>query len=361
MIRFPKALGRGDLIAVTAPSSGVTAAALPRLDLVLNNLRAHGYRIVEGECLRSEQKDASAPREQRAQELQRFLNDPEVAAILPPWGGELAIELLPLIDFEELRSTPPKWLLGYSDLSTIQLPLTLISGWATAHGPNLMDLAPSQTDALTTSALKVLSSDFSTPVVQHASSRYQKDYIDFEVQPAAALNLTEPTAWKRLDGLDAPAEFHGRLIGGCLDTISHLAGSPYGDIPRFVRESGTVGTILYLENAGMHPTALVRALCGLRLNGWFHGLSGLMFGRSNGRKAQRAEDLTYEEALQAVVAGAPYQVLYDIDIGHQPPQFTLVNGATAQVVFEAGRGHVTQIRGETRSPEASVQTGRSSD
>jgi muramoyltetrapeptide carboxypeptidase LdcA involved in peptidoglycan recycling len=356
MIRFPKALSRGDLIAVTAPSSGVTAAALPRLDLVLSNLRAQGYRIVEGECLRGERKDASAPREQRAHELLRFLNDPEVAAILPPWGGELAIELLPLIDFEKLRSVPPKWLLGYSDISTLQLPLTLISRWATAHGPNLMDLAPSQTDPLTTSALKVLSSDFSSPVVQCASSRYQKKYIDFEVDPDAALNLTELTTWKRLDGLEAPAEFRGRLIGGCLDTISHLAGSSYGDIPRFVRESGTVGTILYLENAGMPPTALVRALCGLRMNGWFQGLSGLMFGRSNGPQAQRAEDLTYEEALQAVLTDAPYPILYDVDIGHQPPQFALVNGATAQVHFEAGRGRVTQMRGETCSPEARART-----
>jgi len=32
------------------------------------------------------------------------------------------------MDFEALRSVPPKWLLGYSDLSTPQLPLTIISG-----------------------------------------------------------------------------------------------------------------------------------------------------------------------------------------------------------------------------------------
>ncbi len=345
MIRFPKPLEPGDLIAVTAPSSGVAAAETPRLELVLRNLRAHGYRVVEGECLRGERKNASAPRDQRAHELMRFFTDPQVAAILPPWGGELAIELLTFVDFERLRSLPPKWLLGYSDLSTLQLPLTLISGWATAHGPNLMDLAPSQTDPLTTSTLKILSLGPSTPVVQHASTHHQIEWNDFRVNPDASLNLTEPTAWKRLDGATAPVEFSGRLIGGCLDTILHLAGSPYGDVPRFVRESGGDRAILYLENAEMGPAALVRALWGLRLNGWFDGLSGLMFGRSNGPVPSGADSLTYEEALRAVLADVPYPVLYDVDIGHRPPQLTLINGALANVSFDAGSGHIAQMRG----------------
>lgn len=345
MVRFPKPLVPGDVIAVTAPSSGVSAPTLARLDLVLTHLRAQGFRVIEGECLRGQHKDASAPCDQRAHELVRFLTDPAVAAIMPPWGGELAIELLDLIDFAALSSMPPKWLLGYSDLSTLQLPLTLVSGWATAHGPNLMDLAPTQTDPLTTSTLRVLSADFSTPVEQHASARHETEWTDFGAHPDAPLNLTEPTLWKRLDGSAAPTGFSGRLIGGCLDTIAWLAGSAYGDIPRFVRESGKAGTILYLENAEMNPTGLVRALWGLRLSGWFWGLSGLMLGRSTGPGPKNGDSLTYEDALQAVLADLPYPILYDVDVGHQPPQFTLVNGATARVAFEAGRGRVTQVRG----------------
>ena len=344
MIRFPKPLVPGDLIAVTAPSSGVSAPAHARLDLVLSSLRAQGYRVIEGDCLRGQHKNASAPRDQRAHELMGFLTDPAVTAIMPPWGGELAIELLCLVDFEALRSIPPKWLLGYSDLSTLELPLTLISGWATAHGPNLMDLAPTQTDPLTTSALKILSADFSSPVVQNASAHYQTEWIDFELHADAPLNLTEPTLWQRLDGSAAPANFCGRLIGGCLDTIVWLAGSPYGDVPRFVRESGDAGAILYLENAEMSPTGLVRSLWALRLSGWFKGLSGLMLGRSSGPGPERADSLTYKEALLAVLGDLPYLVLYDVDIGHRPPQFTLVNGSAAEVAFEAGRGRITQGR-----------------
>ncbi|MCU7372321.1 hypothetical protein PEC18_15975 [Paucibacter sp. O1-1] len=36
------------MIAVTAPSSGVPAPLHARLDLVIEHLRAQGYRVVEG-------------------------------------------------------------------------------------------------------------------------------------------------------------------------------------------------------------------------------------------------------------------------------------------------------------------------
>jgi muramoyltetrapeptide carboxypeptidase len=340
---FPKPLRTGDLIAVTAPSSGVSGPAIARLDLVLNHLRNLGYRIVEGRCLRGEHKGASAPREQRAQELMRFLTDPNISAILPPWGGELASELLELVDFEMLRSVQPKWLLGFSDLSTLQLPLTLISGWATAHGSNMMDLAPTQTDPLTTSVLAALASDFTSPVRQESSTLYQKKWVDFAVRVDAPLHLTELTEWKRLDGSTESVSVSGRLIGGCLDTIAWLAGSKFGDVPTFVQASGDRGTILYLENVEMAPPGLVRALLSLRRHRWFDGLSGLLIGRNAGPTPDSPDSLSYTDALASALGDLPYPVLYDVDIGHQPPQFTLVNGAVAHVQFNAGRGSIAQV------------------
>ena len=292
MTNFPKPLRPGDLIAITAPSSGVAPGQHARLDLVLAHLRALGYQVVEGECLREQHKDASAPREKRARELMRFLSDPAVSAVMPPWGGELAIELLELIDFDALKQIEPKWFLGFSDLSTLQMPLTLISGWATAHGSNLMDLAPTQTDPLTSSVLSVLASDWDAPVLQRSSTRYQKTRTPFEVRADAPLNLTEPTLWRRLDGSNDSIEFDGRLIGGCLDTIVCLAGSKFGDVPRYVRGCADEGAILYLENCELNPANLLRALWCLKLNGWFEGLSGLLIGRSAGPVPESANSLS---------------------------------------------------------------------
>lgn len=123
-IRFPSRLVSGDLVAITAPSSGVPAHRHARFDLAINALKSKGFRVVEGQCLRSQHKNKSADKALRASELMQFLCDPEVKAVMPPWGGDLAIELLELIDFEKLKAVEPKWFSGFSDLTTLHLPLT---------------------------------------------------------------------------------------------------------------------------------------------------------------------------------------------------------------------------------------------
>jgi muramoyltetrapeptide carboxypeptidase len=154
--QYPSPLKATSHIAVTALSSGVEPPLHPRLNLNIEHLRARGFVVEEGKCLRSERASASAAADVRAAELMGFLLRDDIGAIFPPWGGELALELLDRLDWVALQATKPKWLIGYSDTSTLMLPLTLRLGWATAHGPCLMDLAPAQNDALTSGALAVL-------------------------------------------------------------------------------------------------------------------------------------------------------------------------------------------------------------
>jgi muramoyltetrapeptide carboxypeptidase LdcA involved in peptidoglycan recycling len=87
---------------------------------------------------------------------------------------------------------------------------------------------------------------------------------------------------------------------------------------------------------------LDRALLSLRRHRWFDGLSGLLIGRSAGPAPNSPDSLSYTEALTAALGDLPYPVLYDVDIGHQPPQFTLINGAVARVQFIDGRGSIDQ-------------------
>ena len=336
---YPPPLTPGALIAVTAPSSGVEPRLHRRLDLVLQHLRDQGFRVEEGRCLRDEVDSASAPAEKRAAELMALLLRDDVAAIVPPWGGELAIELLDRLDWAALHSARPKWLLGYSDTSTWLLPITLHLGWATAHGPGLMDLAPGQPDALTRGVMPLLSTAAGSTVMQHQSTHWQSRWTDFADVPDTTYQLTEPTVWRCLNR--APGEavgFSGRLIGGCLDTLMHLAGSPHGDVASFIARCGAEGAVLFLENAEQSPTDLVRALHALRWAGWLQGLAGVMIGRSAAPDTTAPRQLRYAQALQNTLGGLSCPVLVDVDIGHRPPQFTLVNGARAAVRWNAAEG-----------------------
>jgi muramoyltetrapeptide carboxypeptidase LdcA involved in peptidoglycan recycling len=337
-IHFPKPLAHGDLIAITAPSSGVPTHLHSRLDAAIEALRRRGYRVIEGECLRQHYRSASASREQRASELMRFLTDPDIAAIMPPWGGELAMELLPLLDFRTLATVRAKWFSGFSDLSTLHLPLTTIAGWATLHGPNLMQLGATDLDVVTAAIWDVLSLPPGARFSQSASLRHQR----MDAKSQARSSFEDGTTWKRLDGDKSDLKLTGRLIGGCLDTIPRLAGTAFGTVPQFVEQSGAEGTLLYLENAEMKPCDVARSLLGLRFSGWFDGLSEILIGRNAGPDRTQSADLSYVEALQSVLGDIRCPVIYGMDIGHVPPQLSLMNGALAQVELCDEHGTVVQ-------------------
>src|SRR6202011_3729175 len=91
-IRYPAPLQTGDHIGVTAPSSGVSDRHRPRLAFCVEFLRQRGYEVVVGDCMDGS-RYVSAPVDERAAELTAMLTDPRIRVVIPPWGGELAIDL----------------------------------------------------------------------------------------------------------------------------------------------------------------------------------------------------------------------------------------------------------------------------
>jgi len=340
-LRYPNPLRKGSRVFLAAPSSGVDRSVWPRLELVISSLEARGLVVEEGPCLRQQHKNASAPAAARAHELMSALLRDDLDAVLPPWGGELAIEILGMLEWERLRGTRPKWLAGFSDLSTLMVPLRVLAGWASAHGPNTMELVSNESEALVQKLFEVLFAPAGATIEQRASRAWQKQYRRFEEHPRATYDLTEPTRWWMLDGRPS-VEVEGRLIGGCLDTVVHLAGTPYGDVAA-LNASSRDGCIVFLENCDLPPVVVSRALHQLQYAGWFRGLDALLLGRSNGPEAKSDDDLSYVEAVRQAIGHLECPVLMDVDIGHRAPQMTLVQGAVARVKWSAtDGGAVTQ-------------------
>lgn len=340
--RLPPKLVPGDLIAVTAPSSGVPEHLHTRLELAISNLKKKGFRVLEGECLRFQHKNESACKISRAKELMTVLTDPEVKAVMPPWGGDRAIELLELMDFSLIGKTEPKWFVGFSDLSTIHFPLVTLSGWSTLHGPNLMDLGAKELDPTTNAVWDILAADKGDVIVQFSSKAHQTEENQWGSASDAGFNLAHNTEWKILDGVTSSVSFNGHLIGGCLEIISRLAGTPFGNIRLFTDQHIEEGVILYFENVEMAPCEMTRALISLRLQGWFENLKGILVGRSAAPDVSDNTKHNYLDALKAALGDLSIPVLYDVDIGHIPPQISIVNGAKATVTFTEGSGSITQ-------------------
>ncbi|MBD3946769.1 S66 family peptidase [Nocardioides ganghwensis] len=331
-LRFPRPLRPGDRIGVTSPSAGASGDAAARIDFCIDWLRGRGYDVEVGECMDGTGL-TSAPAQQRAAELTRMLADPAIACVVPPWGGETAIDLVDLLDWDALAAVEPTWLVGFSDLTTVMLPITTRLGWATLHGDNLADTPYAVPDGLL-HWLELVSG--AGPFVQRGSGLVT-DWWRFEEDPRA-------TTWKHVgDGRwevegGGSLDVTGRLIGGCIETVAHLAGTPYGDVRAWA--DGLDGpTVVYVEACEDHAVDICRYLHGMRLAGWFDRAAAVLVGRTN---APDHPDLTQRGAVLDALGRLDLPIVWDLEIGHVPPHLPLVNGALARVVVDGGTREITQ-------------------
>ena len=337
-IRYPTPLRPGDRVGVTSPSSGVDARMWPRLEAALATVRERGYEVVLGACMSGE-GHVSAPAAERAAELTSMLLDPTIRAIVPPWGGETAIDLLPLLDWAAIEAAEPTWVIGYSDISTIITPLTLRTGSAPVHGNNLMDTPYVPPPGLL-GWLDLGTAGVGAVLIQSSPGRYRAaGHDDYVATPwVDRMSLDAVGTWARLDDA-APVDVSGRLIGGCIETLSHVAGTAYGDIPRWVATHAPEGTIVYVEAAEDDAYATCRALHGMRLAGFFAGANAVLVGRTH---APDGPTLTQREAVLDALGCLGVPILADVECGHVAPFLGLVNGALARVEHGPQTARITQ-------------------
>jgi muramoyltetrapeptide carboxypeptidase len=323
-------------VSVPAPSMGVPAELHPRLDRAAQDLRSRGFAVEIGESARRDGL-VPAPATARRAELTAAFTGP-ARAILPPWGGELAIELVEGMDWAALAADP-KWFVGWSDISTLLLALTITTGVATLHGANLMDEPwelPTEFHRWSDVAALSEGSSFTQVAAPRRRSRPWGAWPDEPLTRDAAYDA--PTRWRGLRGAE-PVHIRGRLIGGCLETVSLLAGSRFGDVPGFAERHAPEGVIVYLEVAGADAVTALRMFWALRLAGWFDHATGVLIGRTT---APDVPGLTQLAAVESALSDLGIPVIVDCDFGHQPPQLPLVNGSLAVVDLADGRGRITQ-------------------
>ncbi|MBM7663470.1 muramoyltetrapeptide carboxypeptidase LdcA involved in peptidoglycan recycling [Bacillus mesophilus] len=334
MIKYPT-LSKGATIGVTAPSSGVPSSLHNMFKLACDCMSSRGYTVVCGETVWTQDKAKSAPAIKRAKELNHMMSNDDINLIIPTWGGELLIEILEHLDFDKMGK---KWVLGYSDTSVLLLAITLRTGIATAHGSNFVDFRGDYYDETTAMWESVLSTTVGETVLQYSSKKYQRKWNHEQPSPCV-FHLTEPTYWKTIS--NKSVHIKGRLLGGCIDVIRHLIGTPFGDVSGF-KKNFTQDTplIWYLENCELNTTDLRRSLVQMKLAGWFKDCSGIMFGRSAANAP--VDNYTIEDVYLDLANELQIPIIYDIDCGHMPPQITFINGALAEVTIENGKGIIIQ-------------------
>jgi muramoyltetrapeptide carboxypeptidase len=214
------------------------------------------------------------------------------------------------------------------------VPITTRLGWATLHGDNLADTPYRPPEGLL-SWQEIASGP--GPHRQRDSGLVA-DWWSFAEDPRA-------TEWKRagegrwrLHGAGS-LQVSGRLIGGCVEAMCNLAGTPYGDVSAFGREHADEGLIVYLEAAEDDAATICRNLHGLRLAGWFEHARAIMVGRTRAPDDPR---LTQHEAVVDALGRLGLPIVLDLEIGHVPPHLPLVNGAMATLTVDGDTREIVQ-------------------
>jgi muramoyltetrapeptide carboxypeptidase len=197
----------------------------------------------------------------------------------------------------------PRILLGASDITSLQIFLWQKFHWVTFYGP-------------------MVASNFDRgPGAQHGY-----DHASFE----CALTESKQGWHLDLDGEPlAPGTCSGVLLGGCLTLVESTLGTPW--------ELYTRGAILILEDRGMKPYQVDRALTHLRQAGKFESVAGIILGDFPECDAPMGSETVASVALR-VLGPLNVPLVWGAPIGHTSrAMLTLPLGVRAEL-SAVGRG-----------------------
>ena len=326
---YPKFLQQNDTIAITAPSDGITKEFDKiRLDLACKKLNSLGYKTIKTENVEKSSKLVSSSPQDRAEQFMNLWSDDNIAMILAVSGGEFLMDMLPYLDIDAIKSSTPKWVQGYSDISLLNFYLTTNFNIATVTFVNAKSFGMNPWHKSLENNIEILKGN---EVIQESFDMYQGQWTEDVVgQEDAGFNLTDKVEYKNLYGKPQD-KFEGRIIGGCIDVIKTLLGTKLDNAKNFVN-SFDEGVIWCIENCEMSITDLYRALWQMKQAGWFDNMNGVLIGRTFSQLD--IKDFTYLDVLHKIFDDMNVPVVYDIDFGHLAPQWTIVNGSYAEFEYD---------------------------
>jgi muramoyltetrapeptide carboxypeptidase len=291
----PPRLRKGDLIGVISPAS--PPSAQEKIDKGVQYLEHLGYRVKVGQYVMAQHGYLAGTDEQRAHDFNDMVRDKKVKAIFAVRGGYGTPRLLHLIDYRSMRRSP-KILVGYSDLTALQLALFKRTGLVTFSGPMVGVEMWNGIDPFTEEHFwRVITSKAPVGPLAHPPET-----------PFSFFNK---------------GSARGRILGGNFALVMALMGTQY--LPD-LRKS-----LLVLEDVDEAPHRVDRMFMQLLHAGILKKVAGLILGRFTDciPSDPSAPHLTVEQVLQEAVQSVRCPVLTNLQYGHIPRKPTIPVGVRA--------------------------------
>ena len=328
-MKYPDFIEKNDVIGVTATSDGNRKEVdFTRLSLAEEKLKKRGYQVKMTENVRTSRKGRSDTAFNRATQLLHLFEEESVKSIVLAKGGDFLMEMLPETDFTKI-SSHPKWVQGFSDSTGLLFTITTNCDIATIYSNHFNDFAMEPWHKSVCYNMDILEGNIP---LQVNFDMYEDDFHD-RVTGEEPYWQDKKVCWQ---GTEDEIEISGRMLGGCLDVLLNLVGTRFDKVKEFNERYREDGVIWYLESFDLNSECLARGLWQLKEAGWFDMAKGFVFGRPC--MYESAYGFSYQEAVMSVFERLHLPVIFDADIGHKAPQFSVVNGAIGTWKFRGTGG-----------------------
>lgn len=297
---FPPPLKKNDHVGIVAIANKVSPKEIqPGVRL----LEYWGLNPVIGKTIGLSHHQLAGTDQDRLEDLQQQLDNPDLKAIFMARGGYGTIRIVDQLDFTKFRISP-KWIIGYSDITALHAHLQHL-GYASLHAemPAYFD----QKSSASASSLK-----------------------------AALFKNIPDYKWEKHD-FNRPGTAEGNVIGGNMSILYSLCGSRTAIQPH--------GKILFLEDTGEYLYHIDRMMQNFKRNGWFDNLSGMILGGFNKMKDN---DIPFgqnaKEIIREAIEEYTFPIAFDFPAGHLNDNRALLFGGFAKLHVGENNCHLAYDR-----------------
>lgn len=284
---MPPYLKKGDKVAITCPAKKLPKPMTDAIAL----LESWGLEVVLGDTINASYHQFAGDDELRAADMQRFIDDDDIKAIIAARGGYGTVRMIDKVNFYRLKENP-KWIIGFSDITLLHLHLYANYGLQTIHGQMPVNVPDASAKSLQSLKNALFGHEVSCQYKPHG--RYRNGVAN------------------------------GVLIGGNLSLLIASLGS--------VSDFSYDGKILFIEDVGEYLYAIDRMIRTLDRAGKLKNLAGLIVG---GFTDIKDNDIpfgqTVTDIVMEVVKNYAYPVCFDFPAGHVPDNRALILGSEIQI------------------------------
>lgn len=291
----PPYLKAGDTVAIVAPS-GILKNRKDEVEHAKQLLKRWELNVVVGEHVFSQDNHFAGTDQERCEDLQNALDNPNIKAIWCARGGYGTVRILDKLDYTRFLEQP-KWIIGYSDITALHNQIHNL-GVQSLHAMMCVSLPKDESE------------------IEQTIATFKKAIF------GETLSYTlQGSNYNQVGEVTAP------IVGGNLTILHTMLGSK--------TSIDTSGKILFIEEIGEYKYHIDRMLQSLKRAGYFDHCKGVIVGdMSKLRKNTTLWGTSIEQLILDALADYDFPIAFNMPAGHEEDNRALILGRNATLKVE---------------------------